>query len=321
MSSSSKNLNLPIKSLLAGCKNPLIAGMGGGFDVFCGLPIYFELRKIGRNAHLANFSFAEIASLKDGQRLTPTLVGIHAGVKDFAIYFPELYLAQWFADQRNHAVTIWCFEKTGAGPLLDNYRVLVESLSIDGIVLIDGGVDSLMRGDEAQTGTMIEDAISLFAVNALAQIPIRVIACLGFGSEQEMAYTQVLENIAALTKAGGFFGACSLTPEMEAYRDYEEAVLYTQNKRYQDVSVINSSIISAAHGEFGNYHLTEKTKGSQLWISPLMLLYWFFDVPTVARRNLFLPQLKETMTFMEAVFAARSVLMHVPKRNTPSLHL
>jgi hypothetical protein len=321
MSSWDINLNLPIEPLLAGCKNPLIVGMGGGFDVFCGLPIYLELRKRGWNAHLANFSFTEIARLKDGQRLTPTLVGIHAGVKDFAIYFPELYLAQWFAEKRNHTVTVWCFEKTGAGPLLDNYRVLVESLSIDGIVLIDGGVDSLMRGDEAQTGTMIEDAISLFAVNALSQIPIRVIACLGFGSEQDVSYTQVLENIATLTKAGGFLGACSLTPEMEAYRDYEEAVLYTQNKRYQDASVINSSIISAAHGEFGNYHLTEKTRGSRLWISPLMLLYWFFDLPTVARHNLFLPQLHETQTFMEAVFAARSALMDVPQRKTPSLHL
>ena len=321
MSTSGLPLNLPIEPLLARCKNPLIVGMGGGFDVFCGLPIYLELTKRGQHAHLANFSFTEIARLKDGHRLTPTLVGIHAGVKDFAIYFPELYLAQWFAEKRDHTVTVWCFEKTGAGPLLENYRVLVESLSIDGIVLIDGGVDSLMRGDEAQTGTMIEDAISLFAVNALPQIPLRVVACLGFGAEEDVAYTQVLENMATLTKAGGFLGACSLTPEMETYREYEEAVLYTQNKRYQDASVINSSIISAAHGEFGNYHLTEKTRGSHLWISPLMLLYWFFDLPTVARHNLFLPHLQATRTFMEAVFAARSGLMHVPNRKTPSLHL
>ncbi len=36
-------LNLPILEQLAPCKNVLIAGMGGGFDVFCGLPLYFEL--------------------------------------------------------------------------------------------------------------------------------------------------------------------------------------------------------------------------------------------------------------------------------------
>ncbi len=315
------DLNLPISSQLSGCKNLLIAGMGGGFDVFCGLPIYFELQKRGQNAHLANFSFTQIEDLKHGERLTKTLVGVHAGLKDFAIYFPELYLAQWFAEKRNQAVTIWSFEKTGARPLLENYRILVKYLSIDGIVLIDGGVDSLIRGDEEQTGTMIEDATSLFAVNELPQVPTRIIACLGFGAEQDLAYTQVLENIALLTQVGGFLGACSLTPQMDAYRAYEEAVLYVQGKPYQDPSVISSSIISAARGHFGNHHLTEKTKDSRLRISPLMLLYWFFDLPTVARHNLFLPTLHDTDTFMDAVRAARSVVMSVPRRKTPRLPL
>ena len=40
-------LNLPILKQLTDCKNLLIAGMGGGFDIFCGLPIYFELKKRG----------------------------------------------------------------------------------------------------------------------------------------------------------------------------------------------------------------------------------------------------------------------------------
>jgi hypothetical protein len=38
-------LNLPILDQLSPCRNLLIAGMGGGFDVFCGLPIYFELQR------------------------------------------------------------------------------------------------------------------------------------------------------------------------------------------------------------------------------------------------------------------------------------
>ncbi len=87
------------------------------------------------------------------------------------------------------------------------------------------------------------------------------------------AYAHVLENIAGLTEAGGFLGVCSLTPQMPAYQAYEEAVLYVQGKRFQDPSVINSSIISAVQGHYGDYHLTEKNKGSRLWISPLMPLY------------------------------------------------
>ena len=45
-------LNLPILNQLKSCKNLLVAGMGGGFDIFCGLPIYFELKKHGIKAKL-----------------------------------------------------------------------------------------------------------------------------------------------------------------------------------------------------------------------------------------------------------------------------
>src|SRR5512139_823442 len=52
-------LNLPILDRLAGCKSILIAGAGGGFDVFAGLPIYFALREAGCTVHLANYSFCD----------------------------------------------------------------------------------------------------------------------------------------------------------------------------------------------------------------------------------------------------------------------
>lgn len=308
------DLNLPIFDQVAGCKNLLIAGMGGGFDLFCGLPIYFELEKRGQTVHLANFSFSEIVQFTGGIRLTNTLVGVDAEYEHIVPYFPELYLAQWFEKKRNKLVKIWCFQKTGTRPLLKNYRLLVEHLSIDGILLIDGGVDSLIRGDEGQTGTLVEDATSLFVVNELTDIRVRLIGCLGLGAEQDLTYTHIFENIATLTKVGGFLGACSLTPQMDAYRAYEEAVLYVQSQPVQDPSVINSSIISAVQGHYGNYHLTDKTKGSRLWISPLMSLYWFFDLPLVAAHNLFLPYLKNTDTFMEALQVFLSARRNMAKR-------
>lgn len=314
-------LNLPIVDQLAQCQNLLIAGMGGGFDLFCGLPIYFELQRRGQTAHLANFSFSDIASFRGGVRLTDTLVGVTSEHEGMVIYFPELYLAQWFSEKRGEAVTVWCFHKTGARPLLENYRVLTEHLSIDGILLVDGGVDSLMRGDETRTGTLIEDAISLFVVNKLTQVPTKLMGCLGFGVERDMTYAHVFENIARLTEAGGFLGVCSLTPQMEAYQAYEEAVLCVQGNKFQDPSVINSSIISAVQGQYGNYHLTEKTKGSHLWISPLMPIYWFFDLSMVAQHNLYLSQLRNTGTFMDAVQAYMLYAKLIPKRPSARIPL
>ncbi len=299
------NLNLPITKQLKSCRNILIAGMGGGFDIFCGLPIYFELQRQGCNVHLANYSFSNIEILQSGIRLSDTLVGVTADQREkFPLpYFPELYLAQWFAQKDDQPPTIWCFHKTGAVPLLENYRILIEYLDIDGILLVDGGVDSLVRGDEEACGTLFEDALSLFAVNELSSFSHRYICCIGFGAERNIAYAHILENIATLTRAGGFLGACSLTPQMTVYKDYKEAVLSVQSKPTQDSSVINSSIISAVGGHFGNHHLTEKTRGSRLWISPLMPLYWFFDLPAVAEHNLYLENLRYTMTFADVLKA------------------
>ena len=95
---------------------------------------------------------------------------------------------------------------TGAEPLSENYQIPVNYLNLDGILEIDGGVDSLMRGDEEEKGTVIEDTTSHYAVNQLQGVPMRMLACIGLGAEQDISYAQVSENIAALIKSGGFFG-------------------------------------------------------------------------------------------------------------------
>jgi hypothetical protein len=88
---------------------------------------------------------------------------------------------------------------------------------------------------------------------------------------------------------------------MHAYGPYEQALLHVQAQRLQDASVINSSLVSAVRGHFGDYHLTRKTVGSRLWISPLMPLYWFFDFDAVARRNRLLDAIDSSYSFHEAV--------------------
>ena len=75
-----------------------------------------------------------------------------------------------------------------------------------------------------------------------------MIACLGFGAERDMAYGHVLENIAEFTRENAFYGMCSLIPQMPVYQQYEQAVLYVQDKPYQDPSVINSSVFRPYKG-------------------------------------------------------------------------
>lgn len=304
-------LNLPVTEILSTCQNVLIAGMGGGYDIFCGLPVYFALQERGINVHLANLSFAELKYGKPAVKLTETLVGVQAQQRNILPYFPEFHLARWFQEKHNQDLTVWCFAKTGANPLIANYRLLTEHLNIDGILLIDGGVDSLMRGNEAELGTPVEDTLSLLAVDSLKHIPVRLLSCVGFGAETGLCHAQAFENMAALSAEKGFLGSCALVQQMDVYRAYEEAVTYVHEHSPADTSVINASILSAVQGHYGNYHLTPKTRGSRLWISPLMSVYWFFALDQVAERNLLVECLTDTETFQEAirvVLSARQLL-------------
>jgi hypothetical protein len=314
-------LELPFDHLLSAGASILVAGMGGGFDVFCGLPLYFELQQRGYRTHLANLSFAPLGAYQDGQWLTPTLVGVGPAPAELRGYHPERFLARWFRDHRSEDVTLWCFDAAGAAPLLRDYRQLVAHLGIDGIILVDGGVDSLTRGDEELCGTILEDYISLAAVSQLEEVAVRVMACIGMGIEGDVANAQVLENIAALTRQGGFLGAAALVAQAPVCQLYAQALTYVHEQPEQQPSVINASVLSAARGHFGNYHLTERTRGSELWISPLMNLYWFFQTAAVAAQNLFVPQLLPTNSMGEAFGATYEVREKMSLRKATAVRL
>lgn len=293
-------LNIPILEKIPADATILIAGAGGGYDIFSGLPLFFELEDLGYDVHLANFSFSDVVGLYEGEQLSDTLVGVSIDVEHTEDYFPEYYLAEWFFDERNEFVTVWCFQKTGARPLIQNYRLLTKHLGVDCIILVDGGVDSLMRGDEPNPGTLLEDTLSIIAVNEMNHVPLRFLTCIGLGIEFEIGYAHLFQNISALAKLSGFLGSCSLIKQMPTFQKYKEAVLYTFDQQPKYPSVICSSLISSVHGEYGDYHLTNKTKGNELRISTLMAMYWFFDLQVVAKQNYLIQDLKASYTVDEA---------------------
>ncbi len=54
------------------CRRVLIAGAGGGFDVYAGLPLALALQAQGKAVHLANLSFTYL-----GCRPSPRRTSIH----------------------------------------------------------------------------------------------------------------------------------------------------------------------------------------------------------------------------------------------------
>lgn len=292
-----KYLNLPFFDELEPANNILLAGAGGGYDIFTGLPLYFGLRAAGKQVHLANLSFSFILPLKKS-KLSPFLIKVTADSPLLTNYFPEFFLSQWFREQQQE-VPIYCFKNTGVKPLLESYQILINLLSIDTIILVDGGTDSLMRGDEVDLGTPAEDIASIVAVNEL-NIERKLLTCLGFGidSFHGICHAQFLEAVAELTQKGGYLGMFSLMQEMPEVQKYREACEFVFKAMPNDPSIVSSSILSALAGHYGNYHATPRTQNSQLWINPLMPVYWCFQLSQVAQRILYLEEMKATEDFL-----------------------
>src|SRR6266404_7909043 len=137
-------MQIPFFSQLEQANTVLLAGAGGGFDIFAGLPLYFWLRGRGKTVHLANLSFTEIGFC-EGERPVPSLLRVLPDTQGPTNYFPEVHLARWLAEHA-HATPIYAIERAGARRVLSAYEWLVSTLKPDALILIDGGMDSLMRG-------------------------------------------------------------------------------------------------------------------------------------------------------------------------------
>lgn len=78
-------------------------------------------------------------------------------------------------------MTVYTIDRSaGVRPSRKIYKILAERLKLDAIVLVDGGTDSVMRGDEDGNGSPEED---MTTIAAMKKVPVqtKILACLGFG--------------------------------------------------------------------------------------------------------------------------------------------
>ncbi|MCO5997647.1 DUF1152 domain-containing protein [Actinoallomurus rhizosphaericola] len=289
----------PLFAALKDAGRILVAGAGGGFDVYAGLPLAFALTGLGKSVHLANLSFSALDLIDADAWYEPNLAAITPATRGHDGYFPERTLARWLAAQSMDA-TVYAFPRTGVRPLRDAYRNLVRRLGIDAIVLVDGGTDILMRGDEAGVGTPEEDMTSLAAV-AGVDVPVRLVACVGFGVDayHGVCHAHVLENLAALDRDGAYLGALTIPSASREALLYVDAVAHAQRHTPMRPSIVNGQIAAAVRGEFGDVRFTDRTRGSELFVNPLMAMYFTVDLAGLARRLLYLDRLADTDTQYE----------------------
>ncbi len=292
----------PFFSILRESRTVLLAGAGGGFDVFASLPLFHWLKAEGKTVHLANLSFSDLAGIRAPMPVPEVACITHDCGR--ATYFPELHLAGWLEEQ-GHPLPVHAIVRGGAAPVRRAYEWLVSTLRPDTVILVDGGTDILMTGDEAGLGTPQEDMASLAAVTDIAGVERKFIACLGFGLDayHGVCHAHFLENVSALIGDGGFLGSWSLLREMPGFQFYEAACRYAHKCMPDRQSIVNGTIMAAANGWSGDLHPVNRTEGTKVFLNPLMAQYWSFDLNKVAARNRYLDRIRPTESYQELTLA------------------
>lgn len=283
----------------------LIVGCGGGFDVYSGVPLAVRLVARGKFVALANYSFTSLDPLT-GERLSEILWRVDTRHGSLP-YFPERWLCEWLA-ARDLSVPVYALIQPGVLPLAEAFREIVAAHAIDLVVLVDGGTDSLIFGDEPGLGTVTEDAITLVAADLAA--PGRVLlAALGFGIDDfhGVSHHSFLENVATLGREGAYLGAFSLTPGTPEANAMLDLIDVANARQGALASIVTNSVASAVRGEFGNFHATDRTGNSTLFINPLMALYWTFAASRVVAHMAFGEALAKTSTRHQARLAIEEV--------------
>ncbi|MGY3794070.1 DUF1152 domain-containing protein [Aquimarina sp. 433] len=291
---------IPFFQEIEGSNNILLAGMGGGFDIYAAIPLYFSLIKQGKKVTIANYSFTRLNDTSS-ESVFPFCYKISPGDQIYAFprYFPEKYLKLWFHLQGN-LVDIYAFERTAVQPLKDAYQFLVDKHEIDTVILVDGGTDCLMFGDEEGLGTPQEDICSMAAVFQ-TKVDKKLLLSVGFGVDHYhgVSHYRFLENLAELDREQAYLGSFQVLNSMVEGQKYKEAIDFVDSKMKGMESIVSNSIISALEGNYGDYHRTSRTKGSELWINPLMTIYWSFKLENVMKKNTYYEYIKNTNTVVE----------------------
>ena len=283
-------LNLPISFKE---DNLLICAIGGGYDIFGTLPIVYSL--LDKNIILSSFNLNKFEDPIYDMREKDSRYS----------YFPENILI----DTKGLPI-LNVSGKVGVVPLREYYRELIVRYDIGRVITVDCGVDSLMHGDEESSGTILEEYVNFAALKGI-EIP-KTHICLGFGTEVEerISHYRVLENISELVRRGGFNGTCSLTSGQSSFKRYRESYNRVNEYPGHKRSHIHPRIINAVEGFFGEMENKDNTlmvSKANVFISPLMGMYWFFDGDSVIGSIPILESMKGDRSFMESSMRLRGL--------------
>jgi hypothetical protein len=290
----------------------IIAGCGGGYDLFCGVPLYRELSQkyYSKQIVLINYSFTETETIKSqfgSMKMNDKCYAIdcETELKDSKnTYFPEYHLAKHL-DHRVYALT----EFPTCNEIIKSYQDILNSVidynkfhidentEID-IYLVDGGSDSIMKGNEKHLGTPVEDIMHMKAVNDLKfnSFKINKYLCL-LGANVDTGHSILFGDM--MNRLNHLEESClvskkildQISPEVQFYIDAFE-------KSNPGSSIVNSLVIAAIKGHRGYYlpdHLKHRISENVVELSELTCTFYVFTLTDVIKENLYYETIDNNM--------------------------
>lgn len=277
----------PLWAALAASDRVLLVGAGGGFDVYAGLPIAWRLARLGKRVALANLSFSDLGGVPVNAWLGHECARIEPDTPGRLDYFPERTLVRWLRSE-GQDWDVFAIARAGVQPVKRAYEHLIDDFAPDALVLVDGGTDILLRGDESGLGTPEEDAVSLIAASELT-VATKLVVSLGFGVDAHhgVAGTEVLVSLADLAREGAYLGALSIPPDSPEAVAYVDAVAHAALHNSARPSIVNGQISAAIQGLVGQPALPGAPAVTDLFVNPLMAIYFTVQLDALAAKLLY----------------------------------
>lgn len=298
-------------------KTVLLCGCGGGFDFVHGMVLYPELCRLGKRVIIGSYSFGDPMLISNAslvfQESEARAYKVMPGSTPDDHYGPEVHLYSFLRNQQTDSpepfILAYYARAFTVNRLARFYQQIVDENQVDAVVLVDGGSDSLMVGDEFGLGDPVEDAVSVAAVARLKNVQHRLLLCIGLGADRFnlVSDSASLRAIAELTKTGGYLGSVGIEPSSEGalfYRNCIEYIFARQGFR----SVLAGTIDAAIQGHYGADEvpatLQERVRPGELFLWPLMAMVWGFEVSDVQRRSLICQWIQdcETLAAQQEMF-------------------
>lgn len=290
----------------------LLFGIGSGFDLVAGLPLYYTLRRMEAPVELATFSLTDVSLLDTNS--SPKKLNDHVHIANPEIstmleHYPEGYLSAWFKEGFQEDVDIWMFGKQTVSDLKRNFSILLEHLSIGLVIFTSSGIRPIMTGQEEGCGDILHSSIVSEASKVLSQKKLLFTNGINTNGRRPESLMNAYLNISELIKLDAYYGCSFLDKHLDCFEYMQSAYDFISSQHGHQLDGGIEMALTAAYGLNGKHKLGG-------YICPLMAQTHFFDFDQVAQRNIIGPKIELEETYANIVNQGLAIIDGL--RNFPS---